>query len=166
MKVQIDTAEQTLTKFEMQNRGFLPGPGSYDESLRNATGLLAQLQAERTQADALRTQLNAQLARAAEGDSALETAIAARVARIADLKRQIDDLLTKYTDSHPDVILTTRLLEREEAELEAAGGAAAATSGLGRMGSDQVQLQLAPQKATGRAPRGERGGTVVKNSGG
>ncbi len=147
MKVQIDTAEQNLTKFEMQNRGFLPGPGSYDESLRNATGLLAQLQAERSQADALRTQLNAQLARAAEGNSAAETAVAARVARIADLKRQIDDLLTKYTDSHPDVILTTRLLEREEAELEAAGGAAAANSGFGQMSYEQLQLQLAQQNA-------------------
>src|SRR3546814_10692072 len=39
MKVQIDTAEQTLTKFEMQNRGFLPGPGSYDERDRKSTRL-------------------------------------------------------------------------------------------------------------------------------
>src|SRR3546814_9088164 len=36
MKIQIDTAEQNLTKFEMQNRGILPGPGSFDESLRNS----------------------------------------------------------------------------------------------------------------------------------
>lgn len=148
VKLRLDSAEQTLTAFEMQNRGFLPGAGNYDESLRNANAHLAQLEAERTQADALRTQLSAQLARAAKGDTAAENALAARVARIAQLKQQIDDLLTRYTESHPDVVQTRRLLEREEAELAAAGGAESLTTGgLGQPTVDQLQLQIAQQNA-------------------
>lgn len=148
MKQQIDTAEQNLTKFEMEYQSFLPGAGSYDEQLRQTQGLLAELKAQRTQADALRGQLSAQLSRLAEGDSSADTMIATHIARIAELKRQIDDLLTRYTESHPDVVVAQRQLEREETELEAAGGAEAASSGgLGQPSMDQLQLQIAEQNA-------------------
>jgi len=36
--------------------------------------------------------------------------------RIAALKKEQDDLLRKYTDSHPDVVATKRLIEQLEAE--------------------------------------------------
>lgn len=150
LKRQLDAAEQQLTQFELQNRGFLPGPGSYEEDLHNARGLLSQLQAERTQADELRTQLNGQLSQVTQGTNEQDTALAQRIARIEELKRTIDDLLTRYTENHPDVIVTKRLLEREEAELEKAGGVEALSQGggLGQMTYDQLRLQIAQQSAT------------------
>jgi polysaccharide chain length determinant protein (PEP-CTERM system associated) len=148
-KRQIDAAEQQLTQFQLQNRGFLPGPGSYDEELRNARGTLSQLQAERTQADELRNQFSGQLSQVAQGDNAQDNALAQRLARIEEFKRLIDDLLTRYTENHPDVVVAKRLLEREEAELEKEGGAEALSQGggLGQLTYDQLRLQIAQQNA-------------------
>ena len=150
-KRQIDAAEQQLTQFELQNRGFLPGPGSYEEQLRNMRGTLSQLQTERTQADELRNQLSGQLSQVAQGDNEQEIALAQRLARIEEFKRAIDELLTRYTENHPDVVVAKRLLEREEAELEKEGGAEALSGdggGLGQLTYDQLRLQIAQQNAT------------------
>jgi polysaccharide chain length determinant protein (PEP-CTERM system associated) len=150
MRRQLDTAEQQLTQFQLQNRGFLPGPGSYEEDLRSARGSLSQAQTERTQADELRNQLSGQLSQVSQDGGEQDVALAQRLARIDGLKRTIDELLTRYTENHPDVVVTKRLLEREEAELAKEGGAEALSEGggLGQLTYDQLRLQIAQQNAT------------------
>lgn len=150
LKRQLEAVEQEITQFELQNRGFLPGPGNYEEQLRQLRAQRSQMQAERSQADEMRNQLSGQLAQVAKGEAEEENKAAEHVVRITELKRQIEELLTRYTESHPDVILTKRLLEREEAALKELGGANAvtgSTTGLGRLTSDQLRLQIAQQNA-------------------
>jgi polysaccharide chain length determinant protein (PEP-CTERM system associated) len=68
--------------------------------------------------------------------------------RIADQKRQLDDLLHKYTEAHPDVIAarnTIRQLEAQRAaeQTQRKGGGAAATS----PAFQQIRVQLAQAEA-------------------
>ncbi len=150
LKIQLDEAEQALTQFELDNRESLPGPGSYVDQLYTTRATLSKIQAERTQAIELRNQLNAQLAQVGKADSTGEQSIATHTARVIDLKRQIDDLLTRYTENYPDVIITKRLLEREEAELAQAQAefSGNGSNELGQMTYDQLRLSIAEQSAT------------------
>lgn len=69
--------------------------------------------AEQTR-DSIRQQLEEQTKRAPEASRSRAAAVATPEldARINDQKRQLDELLRKYTDQHPDVVSTKRLLSQ------------------------------------------------------
>ena len=81
-------------------------------------------------------------------------------ARLESQRRQLDELLRRYTELHPDVISTKRLIERLEAqreqEIQAQRRAAAANPAkVGTAGSvfQQTRLALAESEATVAALR-------------
>ena len=66
--------------------------------------------------------------------------------RINELKRQLDEMLRKYTDQHPDVVSTKRLLaqllEDRKREIEVRGKAAESDPGNPSLSGDPVAQQL------------------------
>ena len=88
--------------------------------------------------------------------------------RIGALKRDLDTLLRKYTDEHPDVIATRRLIaqleDQRRAEVEARRKAAAAAPRRGQMAIDQnpvmqqMRISLADAEAAVAAARAKLSG--------
>lgn len=120
-------AENALTEFKRKNIGLMPGQGGgYYSKLAETSTLLRQAQLDRQEAINRRNQLKRQLA-----DEEPELNAAAAIlpshteidARIQALQKQLDQLRLQYTDLHPDIQGTKRLIEQLEAQkrAEAAG---------------------------------------------
>ncbi|HUH94137.1 MAG TPA: XrtA system polysaccharide chain length determinant [Casimicrobiaceae bacterium] len=98
--------------------------------------------AEQTR-DGIRKQLEDQLQHPATSKRPTSVAVPELDTRIGDLQHQLDELLRKYTDQHPDVVSTKRLLAQLEAERRAAIEAKLAERDPGNpLSSDPVAQQL------------------------
>ncbi|MBU1225236.1 MAG: chain length-determining protein [Gammaproteobacteria bacterium] len=113
-------AENALTEFKRKHIGMMPGQGGdYYAKLAETSGQLRQAQLDQKEAVNRRNQLKRQLA-----DEEPElTAAAAAVSthseidgRIRALEKQMDQLRLQYTDLHPDIQSTKRLIEKLEAQ--------------------------------------------------
>jgi polysaccharide chain length determinant protein (PEP-CTERM system associated) len=97
-----------------------------------------------------------------------QEAVPAVDARIEALKRELDTLLRKYTDQHPDVVATQRLLaqldEQRKAEIDARQKAAALPGRKGQTPLDQnpvfqqMKISLADAEATVASTRAKLAG--------
>jgi polysaccharide chain length determinant protein (PEP-CTERM system associated) len=161
-------AENRQKEFRLRNLGLLSSSGqdyfSKMEALANETNSARmQLREAEMSRDALRTQImqQEQAAKTAsqEGKPAAPTDIPIPEidTRLQELKRDLDELLRKYTDLHPDVIYTRRLIsdleEDRKREVEARLQAAAAAGDGTSTGSvqDVVLQQLKVGLAEGEA---------------
>jgi polysaccharide chain length determinant protein (PEP-CTERM system associated) len=113
-------AENALTEFKRKYIGMMPGQGGgYYTKLAETSAQLRQAQLDQQEAINRRNQLKRQLA-----DEEPElTAAAAAVSthseidgRVQALHQQLDQLRLQYTDLHPDIQATKRLIERLEAQ--------------------------------------------------
>ncbi|MFN3543454.1 MAG: XrtA system polysaccharide chain length determinant [Thiobacillus sp.] len=111
-------AENALTEFKRRNIGMMPGQGGdYYAKLAEAAAALRQAQLDQQEAINRRNQLRRQLA---DEEPELSAAAAAAPtnteldARIQALQKQMDNLRMQYTDLHPDIQATKRLIERLE----------------------------------------------------
>ena len=127
----LDEVERKLIRFKMENRGLLPGSGNFQDNLEAAKSMLIELRARRDEEIMIRDNLNLELARAADGTlrGGYEY-LSPKAQRIAALETEIEDLLLRYTEMHPEVILRRklrqRLVENQEHAMEASedeGGA-------------------------------------------
>ena len=116
----LNDAESALTEFKQKHIGMMPGQGGdYYSKLAETAAQLRQAQLDQQEATNRRNQLKRQLA-----DEEPElTAAAAAVSthsevdgRIQALQNQIDQLRLKYTDLHPDIQATQRLIDKLEAQ--------------------------------------------------
>jgi polysaccharide chain length determinant protein (PEP-CTERM system associated) len=114
-------AENALKEFKQKHIGMMPGQGSdYYAKLAETSTLLRQAQLDQQEAINRRNQLRRQLA--AEEPELTAAAAATTPAnseidgRIQELKKQLDQLRLKYTDLHPDIQATKRLIEQLEAQ--------------------------------------------------
>jgi polysaccharide chain length determinant protein (PEP-CTERM system associated) len=147
---QLEQAERRLADFKAQNLGFLPGDNNYSAKLEVARNEVAKTQGELAEARKSRDELRKQLA---EVPKLIETVNVGSlgpdlgppigggagggdtVLRVPELEQKMKTLRLRYTDRHPDVIETRRLLElakQEEADRvakEAEGGPAAPQPG-------------------------------------
>jgi len=113
-------AETALTEFKRKHIGMMPGQGGdYYAKLAETSALLRQAQLDQQEAVNRRNQLKRQL----EDEEPELTAAAAAVSthseidgRIQALQNQIDQLRLKYTDLHPEIQSTKRLIEKLEAQ--------------------------------------------------
>ncbi len=122
-------AEERLAKFKRENVGFLPGEANYSSRLEKAH---ADLATTRARHDDMLSKLMALRKQLAEVPRFLETTQAPQVVigrddsdkpselevRVADMERQVDNLLLKYTERHPDVVALNRRLEVLRAQLD------------------------------------------------
>lgn len=111
-------AENALKEFKQKHVGVMPGQGGdYYAKLEQAGGLLKQAELDLSEATNRRDQLKRQLE-----DEEPELAAAAAViptsseydGRIQSLEKDLDRLRLQYTDLHPDIQATKRLIAKLE----------------------------------------------------
>ena len=113
-------AESALTEFKRKHIGMMPGQGGdYYAKLAEVSAQLRQAQLDQQEATNRRNQLKRQLA---DEEPELTAAAAAAPSnseidgRIQALEKQLDQLRMQYTDLHPDIQSTKRLIEKLEAQ--------------------------------------------------
>ncbi len=113
-------AENALKEFKQKHIGMMPGQGGdYYAKLAEVSAQLRQAQLDQQEATNRRNQLKRQLI---DEEPELTAAAAAASSnpeidgRIQALQKQMDQLRLQYTDLHPDVQATKRLIERLEVE--------------------------------------------------
>ncbi|MDP2110527.1 MAG: GNVR domain-containing protein [Thiobacillus sp.] len=119
-------AETALTEFKRTHIGMMPGQGGgYYAKLAETTALLRQAQLDQQEAVNRRNQLKRQLT-----DEEPELTAAAMASsnseidgRIQALEKQMDLLRLQYTDLHPDIQSTKRLIAKleEQKKIDLAG---------------------------------------------
>jgi len=127
-EVRLAEAEGRLADFKRRYVGSMPGDtGGYYQRLEAARGTLSSAKLTLREAENRRNELKRQLAGEEPVFIPTETTEVRTVSRldqrIQNLQDQLDQLLLKYTDRHPDVIEINAILadleEKRKAELEA-----------------------------------------------
>jgi polysaccharide chain length determinant protein (PEP-CTERM system associated) len=114
----LNDAENALTEFKRKNMGMMPGEGGgYYSKLSEASAQLRQAQLDQQEAINRRNQLKSQLANEEPELSAAAAAGSTNSeidGRIQALQKQMDQLRLQYTDMHPDIQATKRLIGKLE----------------------------------------------------
>jgi len=111
-------AENTLKEFKIRNMGMLPrdGGGDFGGQLMASTDALNQARLELSEAEqarnAIRRQINGEPAK--PGAKKIDPAVIdpELEGRIAAAQKSLDNLRLQYTEQHPDIIATRRLLDQ------------------------------------------------------
>ena len=146
-------AEDRLKEFKRANIGMMPGGNvNYFERLGEAAGNLSQAKLALSEEENRRNEIKKQLS----GDEPVLLADPVEVAspevdgRIQNLNKQLDALRLKYTEQHPDIIGTKRIiaqLEEQKAQ-EAKKRKPSTSAGTGQSAfSQQLSLALAESEA-------------------
>jgi polysaccharide chain length determinant protein (PEP-CTERM system associated) len=154
-----------VADFKAKNVGYLPGDSNYGTKLELAREEFAKTQAElddnRQQRETLAKQL-ASVPRVIEsinagpgagppigGPDIGSSGSSDATVRVAELERKLRSLLENFTDQHPDVVRTKKLLDQakqEAAEVQMPDTPAAPTQGIKTTSPnpvyDQLQIQL------------------------
>ncbi|MGA7980449.1 MAG: XrtA system polysaccharide chain length determinant, partial [Chromatiaceae bacterium] len=115
-------AERNLKEFKTRNIDVLSEKGSYYERLRAARDQLATAQEQLKLSTKRRDELAEQLKQVGEEgydqwvDQSAEAVSSPTEERIKEMEAQVDELLLKYTDRHPDVIAMRETIERLKAK--------------------------------------------------
>jgi polysaccharide chain length determinant protein (PEP-CTERM system associated) len=145
---QLDEAEQRVAEFKAKNIGYLPGDENYATKLdiarqqleKSQSGLSEELQKKESLTQRLSdtpqtidnysagpelgpgpSTSTESAPSAAESVAAADRAVA--IARVAELQKELNKELENYTEQHPDVINTRRLLEQARQNAKAAEAA-------------------------------------------
>lgn len=162
-KKDLKVTEDRIKAFKRENYALLPGQGrDYYGRLREAEQQLAQARLELEEATRARNAYRARMsgteptllspppppaARGQQGSSAPS----ALDQRIANLESELDQLLLQYTERHPDVLATRRVLEDLKTQREAqpppapaasSGPSSPAASGGGMASGQSYEEQL------------------------
>jgi len=152
---QLDAAEQRLANFKQANMGLLPGDTGYYQRLDKARAVLEAARSQLQDATASREELQRQLASVPQFYKGVSTASTDSgppsdlYVRILEIEKSIDEMLTRYTDKHPDVITAQRRLEALREQVQSQNDAAAAPQSEDDKASntpnplyEQIKLQL------------------------
>lgn len=129
---QLQQAEKRLADFRAKNGKLLSREGSYVAKAEDMQHELSNARSAMEEAILTRDQLRAQLKTVPqylEVDAApqvvlnnnsrqIDPAVASLQRRIGNLQSNLDAMLLKYTDKHPDVVASRRTLEQLQAQLE------------------------------------------------
>jgi len=116
----LDDAETRLKEFKLKNMALVGDAKDTLGQLRDISERLRQSQLELREAENSRDAIKRQLIGEAPGGvAAVDAGFPELDSRIDTMKKQLDELRRSYTDNHPDVIGTRRVLadlERQRAE--------------------------------------------------
>jgi polysaccharide chain length determinant protein (PEP-CTERM system associated) len=146
-------AENALKEFKQKHIGMMPGSGGgYYTQLAETAALLRQAQLDQQEATNRRNQLKRQLA---DEEPELTAAAASAVSnpseidgRIQTLETQMDQLRLQYTDLHPDIQATKRLIEKLQEQKKAEGTIGSAGSRIQNPVYQQLTIAIAEADAT------------------
>ncbi|MGD9870200.1 MAG: XrtA system polysaccharide chain length determinant [Thauera sp.] len=160
-ETKLTEAENRVKEFRLRNMGILgDGAADYISQIAALNGQLQAAQLELREAENGRDSLQRQLVGEEpvllpQTPSASAVSIPEIDGRIDTLKRSLDELLLRYTDQHPDVTGTRRLIEELEAQKQAQVEAMQLAGGsqFGALDSNPVyqQMKLALAQAESRA---------------
>ncbi len=155
----LQDAESRLKDFKLRNLGITPGEGTgFFARMSEATAQLNQAQlllreAENSR-DAYKRGLASEETSTSSGMVAAGPTISEVDTRMDSLKRSLDIMLLKYTESHPDVVGTQRAikeLEEQKRQLLLARKndrvPPVQTTGSGPLASEQLKVSLAQSEA-------------------
>lgn len=135
----LSQSEQRLADFKKQNFGLMPDQrgdyfGRLQTELASQQKIRSDLAVAQRQRDALRAKLSGQEGGAAVLNRAPPTPLEIQSAtaldsRIRDSKHQLDELLLKFTDKHPEVIAVRETIRRLEEQRRAELGGVRQTNG-------------------------------------
>ncbi len=122
------TAENSLKEFKLKHMGLLPRQGSdYGSKLMELNESLNQARLELREAEQARDAIQRQIG--GGGDDSGKDAVNPEIdERILSLSKNLDTLRLQYTEQHPDIVATKRLITQlearkvEEAKTRKAGG--------------------------------------------
>lgn len=105
---ELNEAEANLKRFKIENSGFIPetGTGGFFEELRKAEEKADDAALELRQARERRDRLSREYSRQNSRDGSSSAEGVRKAAKIRELETQLNELLLRFTDSHPDVIGT------------------------------------------------------------
>jgi len=122
-EARLSESENRLKEFKLRNLGMADSSGKdYFARMAALTDELAKLQVDLRAAeqsrDALRRELDGETAMPLVPDvpTVAGAGLAEYDSRLEAQRKQLDDMLRRYTDMHPDVIATRRLITRLEEE--------------------------------------------------
>lgn len=166
-ELKLEEAEARLKDFRVRNIDLQSSDGKDSASrVREAASQLESVRLQLREAenarDSIRKQLTAErsqegnpLAKSLLLESSVNVSTPEIDARIGALKRNLDGLLQRYTEQHPDVVASRRLLQdleqqrtRELAELRRAALAAAASQGPSSASGSMVEQELSRMLAS------------------
>lgn len=139
-QVKLESAERQIADFKQANMGLLPGSGDFFSRIEQVRAQYAATQQQYNEAEASLALMRSQLAAIPQffelqaPGSAMDFADSGAgsgppsnlMMRIFELENQIDSLLLRYTDKHPDVVAARKLLDQLLAEQTAEDEAVAA----------------------------------------
>ena len=159
-------AEERLAEFKRKNMGFLPGGGNYYSRMQEMRARIATSTGLIAEAVSVRDELRQQLANIPEYQeveyigASLSGASAGqglgpagdKQVRILEIESAIEELLTRYTRKHPDVVAAQRRLDGLKKQFEAENAAFLQTpdpaldipSADGEAGADNPRRNLIP----------------------
>ncbi|MCG8358427.1 MAG: hypothetical protein MI920_22915 [Kiloniellales bacterium] len=154
-EIQLEEAEQRKARFKQRNLGLLPGSQGYHGRLERTQENLKQIKAQLQEGEAQLAVIQRELTSIPEyltvGQGAGIGPPSISETRIVELETALDNLLTRYTEKHPDVINVQRRLDRlyqeREEELQAA---LEFVSGEGDLGSDDGDVDGIPNPLYGQ----------------
>jgi len=118
-KERLEAAEEALKKFKLTNSGVIPSQSnSFYQRLERANNELAAAQLELMETTNKLAGIEAELnnvsktAVASQGAGSTAAPLSPLQTRINSLQEQLDDLQLRYTDQHPDVIATGRMVDQ------------------------------------------------------
>ncbi len=154
-------AENRLKEFRLKNMAILSGGKDYFGKMEALTEDILRSRLELREAEQSREALKREIAdqdtmddsNAVDEMAAIDIQVPEMDARIQPLKQQLDEMLRRFTERHPDVITTKRLIaqleEEKTKEIEARAKAAKATPGGKRANPLVQQLRVALAEAEG-----------------
>ncbi len=157
-ELKLTEAENRLKDFRLRNMALLgTGTRDYVTQIAESGEQLRAARLELREAEDSRDAIRQQLAAGPADTGLAPPAMAATPeidARIDALKRNLDEMLQRYTDLHPDVVGARRVIEDLErqkqvriAEMQAAPGADALGGYGGNAGVEQTRLAVAQAEA-------------------
>ena len=143
-EAKLRAAEERLKEFKQRHAGQMPAQGKdYYERLEGIREKLVSSRLELEEAinrrDELRRQLTGQRPNAGTEEQVAPSALEART---RELEANLDSLLLRYTESHPDVIATRRILEDLERQRREALARADGEGSIGEHATNPVYQEL------------------------
>lgn len=148
----LSASEKRLAEFKQHNVGLMPDQrGDYFQRLQGETANLERARGDLAVATRQRDEISRKIsADVSPGSAPLKPPSDAQISaateldrHLQDSRKQLDDLLLKYTDKHPDVVALRETIARLEARRQAELGGVRHTSGApGRDGSAGVDEVL------------------------
>jgi len=109
-------AENALKDFKIKHSGSLPQGGDYGTQVQAASDALNQARLDLREAEQARNAIQTQIYGNGTGPNGAVAVNPELDARILTLQKNLDTMRMQFTDQHPDIISTKRLIKQLEAQ--------------------------------------------------